>query len=107
MCSALSDLDIYISPLFLGTGMKNKILQTMGVGVPLIASKISVAGITQLSNGKNCFVCDDDPEMWLNYINTLICDADLRKQFSASTKSIISSEYSWNSFSNYVLSLLQ
>ena len=99
----LKEMDIYISPLFLGSVMKNKILQAMGVGVPIICSEVSAEGITELINGENCYIISKSPGIWCEKIKELAKDIEKRRQFSDATKLIIESNYSWNSTARKLL----
>lgn len=107
ICVALSRLDIYVSPLFLGTGMKNKIIQAMGVGVPIIASVVSAEGIDGLVHGENCFICGENPVEWIEAIRKLAADDSLRARFSKSTREVVAEGYTWKRISQNVLEFLQ
>lgn len=94
--SYISQMDIYISPLFLGSGMKNKILQAMAIGVPLIASKVSVEGIDELIDKENILLCNDDPQKWTELVSKLYSDKQLRLSFTEKCRNIIKQNYSWS-----------
>ena len=94
--SYIAGMDIYISPLFLGSGMKNKILQAMSIGIPIIASEISVDGINELQDKENYLLCDDKAESWINAIRVLYSNRKMCDDFSDKCKSIIHNNYSWN-----------
>ena len=87
---------VYISPLTYGTGIKNKILEAMGCGCAIVASKCSVEGIDDLVNGENIFIADTCDE-WIKYISLLLNSEILRKKFGSSCSSIISHKYEWES----------
>lgn len=93
--SYISMLDIYISPLFLGSGMKNKILQAMSLGVPIVASLISIEGINELQHNKNFLLCDEKPKSWVISIKKLLNNSLLRKEFANINQKIIKENYSW------------
>lgn len=101
----LAEMDIYISPLFLGTGMKNKILQAMAIGLPIVCSRVSVEGINELVDKNNVFLCGEDPGEWINQINLLIRKNDELNSISSYNKGIIEKYYSWEKASNKVLGI--
>ena len=99
----ISKMDMYISPLFEGSGMKNKILQALSIGVPIIASQISVDGIDGMKEGDNYILCDDKPETWVSKILELYEDYEKRVIFSNNGKKLIEDEYSWNRFARELI----
>lgn len=94
----IAEMDMYISPLFEGSGMKNKILQALSIGVPIIASQTSVDGIDGMKDGYNFTLCDDKPDNWVNKILELYEDYEKRVSYSNNGKRLIEEEYSWNRF---------
>ncbi|WP_224981789.1 glycosyltransferase [Geomonas agri] len=92
----LSDMDIYVSPLFLGTGMKNKILQAMNIGLPLVCSNVSLDGIKEMQDGYNCLVCNSSDEaLWVNKIVELANGNNLCIAFSGRSQEVIEDNYRW------------
>lgn len=91
----ISQMDLYISPLFLGTGMKNKILQAMGLGVPIICSKVSAEGIEGLINDENVIIISEKTDDWIASIIELAEDSGRRKIFSELCKDVIRKNYTW------------
>jgi glycosyltransferase involved in cell wall biosynthesis len=96
--SYLCNTDIYISPLFLGSGMKNKILQAMSVGLPIICSKVSAEGINELIDGQNILIVDKNVDSWVNSILKLSKDLSLMQNFGKESRKIIMNYYSWDNF---------
>lgn len=96
-------MDLYVSPLFLGTGMKNKILQAMGIGVPMICSEVSTEGISELVDGENYIQCGKDTNEWRDSILMLSKDCKMRHMFSESCKKIIQDVYSWETSAKELL----
>lgn len=101
----ISQMDMYISPLFLGTGMKNKILQAMGLGVPIICSKTSAEGIEGLVDGKNMIIVPDKVEDWGRAIKLLSADIYRRRAFSESCKEVIQNRYTWEQSAKRMLEI--
>lgn len=94
----ISQLDLYVSPLVTGAGMKNKILSVMASGVPFCATATSVEGIDELIDGKNFVLLPENETLnWPALIRKaydnkqfLMCSPDLNRQ-------LITSLYSWSS----------
>ncbi len=99
----IAGMDIYISPLFVGSGMKNKILQALSIGVPIIASKTSVDGISGMRSGENFWLCDENPEKWADMIVELYNNYEKRVLFTNNGRKLIKEEYSWDRFARELL----
>jgi len=90
--------DIYCCPLFAGAGMKNKVLQAMSIGIPIISSQLGVDGIEDLSHGQNFVLCQSTSGIhWRDSIIDLLKDVKRRKMFHKKTPIIISERYTWDS----------
>lgn len=104
----ISGMDIYISPLFLGTGMKNKILQAMNIGIPIICSSISVDGICEMEDSSTCLILDSkNGKSWVDSIQSLYKDEHKCSAFSINSMSIISRSYRWDLISEKFLKLTE
>lgn len=101
----LAQMDIYVSPLFLGTGMKNKILQAMVIGLPIVCSTVSKEGINQLEDGINYIECNNDPELWSKHIYELINDTTKMSTFSKEVRNIAINHYTWQSIARDFLEM--
>lgn len=99
----IKSMDLYVSPLFLGTGMKNKILQAMGIGVPMICSRVSIEGISELVEGENYIQCGKSAKEWSDSILKLSKDYEMRSIFSERCKKIIQETYSWETSAKELL----
>jgi glycosyltransferase involved in cell wall biosynthesis len=45
LAARLAEMDLFICPLIFGTGVKNKILQSLAVGLPVLTTSIGIEGI--------------------------------------------------------------
>ncbi len=83
--------DACIVPLFIGGGMRVKILECMVKGIPCISTTVGAEGI-EYSNNKNIIIADNEEEfkMAIRQIN----DVEIRKNMVESAKSLIEKKYS-------------
>lgn len=63
---------ISIVPIFQGTGMKIKTVDSMSRGIPVVSSSLGVDGFPD-KNNNGCLI-SDDPKVFADYINTLLED---------------------------------
>jgi glycosyltransferase involved in cell wall biosynthesis len=84
---------VYVSPLRFGMGVKNKILEAMASGAPIVATSQSLSG-TPLIHGRHAIVADDDAAI-SDAVARLLDDAALRQSLSTAARKRVESEYSW------------
>ncbi len=89
----LARASAFVSPLRLGAGIKNKILEALAMGCPVVATSISLDGIA-VTNGHDALRADDT-EM-VEAIVRLLQDDKLRTTLSVNGRKLIESLYSWD-----------
>ena len=62
----INDSNIAIFPIFFGTGIKNKVLESFATGIKVIATEIATEGIPLPNNCK--IVNSNDPKIWAKTI---------------------------------------
>jgi glycosyltransferase involved in cell wall biosynthesis len=82
----------FVSPLRLGSGIKNKVLEALAMGCPLVATPLSVDGIA-VTDGHNALIADGDA--LIDATARLLEDAELRQKLSANGRALIEAQYSW------------
>lgn len=84
---------IYISPLLCGAGIKNKILEAMALGMPIIATSLSCDGI-DVKDGTNVFIRNNEQEFACGVI-ALLKDNEVRNHLSINARNKVLERYSW------------
>lgn len=94
----------FVSPLRLGAGLKNKVLEALAMGTPVIATPLSVDGIS-VQDGASALLCeiDDMAEATLRLLN----DQNLRGQLALRGRELIEQRYSWSSVAERYLALYE
>lgn len=94
----ICNLDLYVSPLITGAGMKNKILSVMAAGVPFCATQKSVEGIDDLVDGKHFIsLPENDTSVWPDLMRQAYQNKDFMESSPILNKKLASSVYSWSS----------
>jgi len=91
ICSA----EVYVSPLRFGEGVKNKILEAMALGTPIVATPKSLTG-TPLSHGHHLLVAEKPPEMGQAVLR-LLHDDGLCQTLSKDARRHVENDYRWES----------
>jgi polysaccharide biosynthesis protein PslH len=89
---------VYASPLRFGLGVKNKILEAMASGAPIVATSRSLSG-TPLIDGRDVLIADDDAK-FADSVVRLLSDQELRKSLSIEARRKAEVEYSWDSIAS-------
>jgi len=89
----LAKSSVFIAPMIMGTGIKNKVLQAMAMGKAVVATSIAAQGINTTS-GKDIFITDN-PGDFARCIIRLCNDEQLRENMGREARELIVSQYSW------------
>ena len=88
----LARATVFVCPLRIGAGLKNKVLEALAMGIPVIATPLSVDGI-QVQNGESAIVAPVD--QIAAETARLLRDDALRDRLSRNGRALIEAEYSW------------
>jgi glycosyltransferase involved in cell wall biosynthesis len=108
MVDYLHKATVCVIPLRTGFGIKNKTLEAMAAGVPVVASDRGLEGLAV--DGKDTPLSAlraNRVEEYIEAISRLFEDAQLRETLSRNGRSLIESEYTWErAGENYERALL-
>jgi glycosyltransferase involved in cell wall biosynthesis len=82
---------IFICPLWFGSGTKLKVLDAMYKGLPVVTTSIGVENI-DLIDGEHCYIADD-PDEFAGKTTALLDDSELWDKFSRESRGLASREY--------------
>lgn len=91
----LMTCSLFLSPLATGAGMKNKILQVMNLGLPIVATQISVDGIDELVFHQSYIEITTDFSDWASKINAYM-SASEKNEHIIINKGLINANYTWD-----------
>ena len=86
---------VYVCPLRSGAGIKNKILESWAMEIPVVATSISCEGI-KAAPGKDILVADT-PEEFTQKVIDLLTNRNLRHKLTANGRRKVEEDYSWDS----------
>lgn len=85
---------ISIVPLLTGSGTRLKVLEAMGLGVPVVSTSIGAEGI-KYTNGLNIVIADEEND-FAKKIISLLKDKTERIKISKSARELAESTYDWD-----------
>lgn len=83
---------VFVSPLQMGTGMKNRVLQAMAMGKAVVASPLSVEGIEGVENWKNIIIVNS-PDEFIDAILFLLRNRAFRENLGIQAR-FLAEDYS-------------
>jgi polysaccharide biosynthesis protein PslH len=89
----INSVDLFVFPLLIGAGLKNKILEAMGAGRPVITTAIGNEGI-DAADGREIGICETSEEFRREAIR-LLRSRELRSAMGESAQRFVRNRFSW------------
>lgn len=90
----ISDSCLALAPIRVAAGIQNKVLISMGCGLPVVISSRIAKAIPELQNGINSIICDN-PDQIADECVRLMQDKKLRMSVSKAGYDVVCNHYSW------------
>lgn len=90
----LWDASVSASPMRIGAGIQNKILESMATGVPVVTSSLGFEGL-EAHPGEHLFVSDHSQE-FAGHVIELMNNPKLRRQITFQARNWIEENYTWS-----------
>jgi len=90
----LAGATVFVCPLRIGAGLKNKVLEALAMGIPVVATPLSVDGI-DVTHRESAWVTD--VEGIAEGVLTVLNDVDLQQTLSRNGRELVEAQYSWAS----------
>ncbi len=84
---------IFIAPMFIGTGLQNKLLEAMASGLPCITTSLANKALGAIPGIE--ILIADNPEEFEKHIINLLNEPSLAKSISENGKSFVEKSFSW------------
>ncbi|MGB1103397.1 MAG: glycosyltransferase [Crocinitomicaceae bacterium] len=84
---------IFVAPLFIGTGLQNKLLEAMAMGLPSITTPLANNALKAVDN--ETVLIASNAEQFADSIVSLLEDSDRWKNISVAGRKFVQERYSW------------
>lgn len=84
----------FVSPLRLGAGIKNKVLEALAMGCPVVGTPLSMDGI-HVRHGQDAMIVEG--AAMIDTIVQVLEDGELQQTLSSNGRKLIEAQYSWDS----------
>jgi glycosyltransferase involved in cell wall biosynthesis len=95
---------VFVSPLRVGSGVKNKILAAMAMGKATVATPLSIDGL-DLADGREVLLARE-PQAFADKVVHLLADEQERRRLGANGLACVRSKYSWRAMGESLESAL-
>lgn len=95
----LEQATVYVCPLRVGSGLKNKVLEAMAMQKPIVATTLSCDGIN-LTPGKDVLI-GDRAETFASAVIELLRDKAKSQRLGANARRLAENVYSWNAMAEH------
>ena len=89
----LSKCQLLLAPFVFGTGIKTKVIEAMGLGIPVVTNSIGLEGIAA-KPGKDV-MCADTTEGLIEAVIELCSNPDKRKRIAEGGKAYVADNHTW------------
>jgi glycosyltransferase involved in cell wall biosynthesis len=92
---AIKDAAVSVAPIRIAAGIQNKVLVSMGCGVPVVLTSLIAEGILELMTNKNCLIADTK-ESFAESVTLLLRDNGIRNRIAKAGYTLMRERYSWD-----------
>ena len=102
----LAEATVGVYPLRAASGIQNKVLEALAVGLPTVVSERAAAGVEHAVPGVHLLLAGDDDD-WVETAAALIADPAAQERLARAGRELIAARYSWDENASRVLAVWQ
>lgn len=96
---------IFIAPMMLGTGLQNKLLEAMAMGLPCITTTLANNALKAIPN-EQILIADQEIDFVIQ-IQRLINDSVYYQQIAEAGKAFVKENYQWSAINERLIGMIQ
>lgn len=96
---------VFVAPMMIGTGMQNKLLEAMAMGIPCVTTSLANNAIKGTHNQH--ILVAETAEEFIDAIQRLLGDAELYEEISNNAREYVRTHFSWETTTNTLVEVIQ
>ena len=96
---------IFVAPMMIGTGMQNKLIEAMAMGIPCITTSLANNAIKALNN--ESIIVANTKEEFIDAIEKLLSDSIYYSKIADGGKAFVKNNYNWKTTSQKLSSIFE
>lgn len=96
---------VFLAPMQIGTGLQNKLLEAMSMGIPCVTSSLANRSLKAV-DGENIYVRDSVAD-YVEIITSLLNDESKRQKMGNEGRKFVEKNYNWDLFNNQLAQLFK
>ena len=102
---AYANAQIFIAPMFIGTGLQNKLLEAMAMGIPCITTSLANNALGAVHN--QSILIANTQEEFIDAIQRLKRDQELYNNIKLEARKFVNKNFNWHSSSVRLIELMK
>jgi glycosyltransferase involved in cell wall biosynthesis len=90
----VAQANVYVIPLFVGSGTRIKAFEAMAMGRPIVSTAVGMEGL-DVTHGENV-LCANDADTFASSILALMGDASMRTRIALAARRLVENRFSWS-----------
>lgn len=95
---------IFVAPMMIGTGMQNKLIEAMAMGIPCITTPLANNAINGIHN--ESIIVAENKEEFVTAIHSLLNDAEFYSKISKGGKKLVMEKFNWENTTRILIDLM-
>jgi len=91
--------EVFVCPLLSGAGVKNKILEALSTGMPIVTTALGIEGIGYLQEDRH-YLLAEEPHVFSQKVLRVLRDAGLRRSLGEQARSVATQHLGWQPISD-------